>query len=195
MPHRIVVALKRGTRDAHGAQIKKSINEDLGFKVEKVRTIDVYTIDANLKPEELRLLAEELADPIIQEWSIDESLARGFDWLVEVGYRPGVTDNIGRTTTEAARLILGDSFREPAAVYTSRQFLISGELVRSEVEQISTGLLCNSLIQRHRLLDRRAAESGGRIPIEVPRVTDVTKPKTEQINLNVSDEELVHISQ
>ncbi len=194
MAHRIEVALQRGKRDALGSRTAARIHDDLGLTVEKVRTVDVYTVDADLTAEELTELAEALVDPVIQDWSVDKSLARGFDWLVEVGYRPGVTDNVGRTATEAAALLMGHKWPDGAAVFTSRQYLIVGELVRSEVEQIATGLLGNPLINRHRLLDRQTFNTEGGLPPAVPRVTDDSKPVVEEIDLEIPDDELVALS-
>jgi phosphoribosylformylglycinamidine synthase subunit PurSL len=194
MAHRIEIALQRGNRDARGSSIATRIVEDLAYEIKKVHTVDVFSTDAKLSPDDLTELAENLVDPIIQEWSTGKPLAHGFDWLIEVGFRPGVTDNIGRTATETARIVLGDRFAGEADVFTSIQYAISGELVRSEVEEIATKLLCNPLIQRHRIIDRSSFNNESGLPIEVPRVTDDTKVEIEEISLELSDEELIALS-
>ncbi|MCK9462329.1 MAG: AIR synthase-related protein [Proteobacteria bacterium] len=194
MPHRIEIALKRGHRDALGARVASEIGRYLGYQVAKVRTVDVYTVDADLARGELERLAEAFRDPVIHDWSVDSPLARGFDWLIEVGFKPGVTDNVGRTSTESARLVLGDALPETACVYTSRQYLLFGELVRSEAEAIATGLLCNTLIHRFRAVDRRAFEESLGMSAEVPRVTDHAPPIVETIDLERGDEALAELS-
>lgn len=194
MPCRIEVALKRGHRDALGARTAERIQSDLGFEVAKVRCIEVFTLDACLDVDDLSALAAAIADPVVCEWAVDRPLARGFDWLVEVGYRPGVTDNIGRTATESARLLLGDKWPVEAKVHTSRQYLLSGELVRSEVESISTGLLCNTLIQRFRVLDRQSFEAEGGLSAEVPIVAEHEVPPVETVSLHLDDDALVALS-
>jgi len=148
--HRIEVGFKEGIRDALGEKIKKRINEDLGIEVREVKTIDVYTIDAALSNEQLNFLGENLfSDPVIQEFSIQEPLAKDFDWLVEVGFKPGVTDNVGKTTKEAIKDVLKIEFGKNEAVYTSKQYLISGErLTKENIERIARDLLANELIQR-----------------------------------------------
>jgi len=48
--------------------------------VDRVRTIDVYTVDAELTPEELAAAAAgPFSDPVIQQFSIDRPAAGGFD--------------------------------------------------------------------------------------------------------------------
>ncbi len=193
MPHRIEVMLHRGQRDAQGARIAGEITEHLGLEVRKVAIVDVYTINADLAREDLTRLAEELSDPLIQEWAIDSPIARGFDWLVEVGFRPGVTDNVGRTATECARMVLMEKLPPSDAVYTSTQYLISAELVRSEIDTIATGLLGNPLINRFSIIDRRAFENDG-VAMEVPIVTQGDEPTIETIDLELSDKDLLRLS-
>ncbi len=194
MAHRIEIALRRDHRDALGSNVKSEIERDLHLEVQKVKTIDTYTIDAALTPEDLHALAEALVDPIIQDWQVDTSLAKGFDWLVEVGFLPGVTDNVGRTATETARLVLGDRFPDTGAVYTSRQYLINGELVRSEVESIATEFLGNPLINRFIIVDRLAFENRATAPIEVPKVTETRVPIVESIDIEIPDGALMTMS-
>src|SRR6266568_3361751 len=76
MPTRIEVALKESVRDARGERIKREIEHFLHLPVERVRTIDVYTVDAPLSPAELELAASgPFSDPVIQEWSVGQPVA------------------------------------------------------------------------------------------------------------------------
>ena len=97
MPFRVEIALKSGYRDATGEGIRNSIKNSLGIGVDDVRTIKVYTVNAALTDEEKKAIAGgPFSDAIVQRYAIDTPLASGFDWLVEVGFRPGVTDNEGK---------------------------------------------------------------------------------------------------
>ena len=110
MASKIEVGFKEGIRDALGEKTRKRIIDNLALPVEKVATIEVYTIAGELTDLELqKAAAEPLSDPIIQEFSINQPLAKIFDWLIEVGFRPGVTDNVGKTAREAITLLLGEN--------------------------------------------------------------------------------------
>ncbi|MBN2529903.1 MAG: phosphoribosylformylglycinamidine synthase [Deltaproteobacteria bacterium] len=194
MPHRIEIKLKSGYNDANGARTASEIQSYLGYRVDGVKVVDVYTIDAELDAQSLSSLAAELCDPVIQEWAVDSPMASEFDWLVEVAFRPGVTDNVGRTATESARMVLTDAFGKENAIYTSRQYLIKGELDRNSVEDIATGLLCNTLIQRHRIAFKDEFNWDGGMSVEVPKVTETATPEAKAISLEISDEELVQLS-
>ncbi len=52
---------------------------------------------------QVKVLGDKVfADPVIQLYS-DKPLASDFSWLIEVGYRPGVTDNVGATAKKASK--------------------------------------------------------------------------------------------
>jgi phosphoribosylformylglycinamidine synthase subunit PurSL len=200
MAHRIEIGFKKGIRDALGEKIQKRIVEHLRIPVDSVQTIEIYTIDGPLVPEEMeRAACGPLSDPVIQETGIDHGIADGFDWLIEVGFRPGVTDNVGKTAGEAIALITG----KPVRVYTSRQYIIRGirdrcaldTLTRADAERIASELLANDLIQRYDIHDGKTWDPAAGIKPYVPRVLGENHPRTEEIDLDVPDAELVRISQ
>jgi phosphoribosylformylglycinamidine synthase len=193
MAHRIEVAFRPEFVDALARSIRDHIASDLRLPARDVRTVDVYTLDASLTPEELQLLGEELfANPVVQLYSIDpdEPLAKGlpWDWLIEVGYRPGVTDTVGETARAAVRDLLGVDV--PA--YSSKQYLIRGDLRERDTHHIATDLLANELIERFSIYDRRRWD--GHFRIVIPAVDLDHEPSVEIIDLSVSDEELQRIS-
>ena len=195
MAHRIEVALKAGLRDARGERIKKEIEHLLHLKITAVKSIDVYTVDAELSSQELAAAAGgPFSDPVIQSWSIDAPLADGFDYAIEVGFRPGVTDNTGRTAREALEYLTGRKFAADESVYYSVQYLLCGTLSEKDSEAIATGLLCNTLIQRYSILSGDEFAAQGGFPVHVPKVQVEVKIEVKEINLEVSDEELMRIS-
>jgi phosphoribosylformylglycinamidine synthase subunit PurSL len=195
MPSRIEVSFKPDFRDPLGESVRRGIVEDLGLSVEKVRTVDVYTIDADLTPQEVERLRRELfTDPIIQESSATSRLARDFSWVIEVGFRPGVTDNVGKTAREGIEAVLGRPLAPEEAVYTSRQYLLTGRLTRDEVERIAGDLLANSLIQRWEIRRIDDWAEGYDTDLGVPKVGGMEPPRVEAIPLNLSDAGLLHLS-
>ena len=195
MARRILVGLKNTVRDARGERVKREMAEHLGIKLTGVRTIDVYTVDAELSDDEARAAAAgPLSDPIIQEFSINKPLAHDFDVLIEVGYRPGVTDNVGRTAREAIQYVTGRSFKPAEGVYTSIQYLLSGHLTTDDAERIARDFLANELIQRWTIFSRSDFNRIDGVPLSVPKVTSDEPPVVRTINLEVLDSELLDIS-
>ncbi len=194
LAHRIEIGLKKEIRDALGEKVRRRVQNDLGLPVESVRTLTVFTLDMELPREELEMIATgPFLDPIIQEYRIDGPLAHHFDWLVEVGFKPGVTDNVGKTAKEAMEWRLGRKLKDEEKVYTSTQYLLRGSLKREDVERICTDLLGNSLIQRFEVW--KADEWVGKIEPKVPRVVGDGGGGVEEIDLEISDEGLLQLSQ
>ncbi len=170
------------------------IDNDLGLHVKSVRTISVFTLDIDLLKEELEKVATgPFVDPIIQEYRIDQPLAQDFDWLVEVGFKPGVTDNVGKTAKEAIEWRLGRKLKEEEKVYTSTQYLFGGNLKREDVERICTDLLGNSLIQRFEVW--KADKWVGKVEPKVPKVRGDEEGRVEEIDLEIPDQALLQWSQ
>jgi len=195
MPFRVEVGFKKGIKDAYGEKISQKIRHFLGIKIKQVRTVFVYTIDATLTKEEVEIIASgPFSDPIIQEYAIDRPLITEFDWSIEVGFKPGVTDNVGKTAKEAIEWRLGRSLGPEERVYTSTLYLLNGSTSRSEVERIATDLLANPLIQRYHIISH--GEWDGKVFIHVPKVRLLKKPEVKRYNLSlISDEELLRLSQ
>jgi phosphoribosylformylglycinamidine synthase len=198
MADRIEVGFIKGVRDALGEKTKKRIGENLGLPVEFVATVEIYTIEGNLTASELnQAAAGPLSDPVIQEYAVNRPLARDFDWLIEVGFRPGVTDNVGKTAREAIILLLGEGLGDrKISVYTSLQYLISGPITKTDAERIASDILANDLIERHQVVGKEEFDFTNGMPAVVPQVTGKDEPHVEQINLTkLGADSLLKISQ
>ncbi len=192
---RVEVGLKPNIRDARGEKVKRRIINDLNIAVDSVNTVDVYTVDGDLAMEEIEKAATgPFLDPVIQEFSIGKPLSHDFDWAIEVGYKPGVTDNVGRTAREAVEILLQRKFKPEEGVYTSVLYLIKGKLTRDQAECIATGLLANTLIQRFEIKDRPSWNPDVGMGTTVPKVMGRKEVRVAEINLQIGDEELMRLS-
>ncbi|MFP3982085.1 MAG: AIR synthase-related protein [Desulfurivibrionaceae bacterium] len=195
---RIEVGIKPSLPDSLAEKTHKKITRDLGIPVTGVRTINVFTVEADISRENLKAVAAgPYCDPVIQDYSLsslalDKALA--FDWLIEIGFRPGVTDNEGRTAARALELLIGRKLKDGEGVYTSRQYLIEGEVTPEEARKIAGEALANDLIQRSTIMSRDQFRTEGGIPPFAPRVVDETPARVAEIDLEVPDEELMKIS-
>ena len=177
--------------DPAGEAKRREIASFLRLKVASVRTIRVYTIDDELTASERNTLVTKLFVDPVSERLADKSDT--FDWMIEVGYKPGVTDNVGKTTRDVA--IPQVLRRTPCGgVYTATQYLISGEgLTQDDVERIGKELLANQVIESVRVF-RGKEENGRETPFEIPSVRSVPDVPVKSYNLNVDDDKLLWIS-
>ena len=192
---RFEVGLRPGVRDVTGERTARAIRDTLGYPVDHVRMITVYTVD-EISAEEGDLTIREcvLHDPVLHRIS-REPQATAFDWVLEVGFRPGVTDNPGRTAAEALRRALRFGAERPLAVYTSVQYLLEGDLTRMQVEHVAADLLANELIQRFQIKDRAEWASSPGFEARSARVSGAPVSEVRRIPLaSMSDEEMLAFS-
>lgn len=152
-----------------------------------------YTIDARLSKSDKARAERALRNPVIDTVSWTRVLSpKRFSYAIEIGYLPGVTDNIGSTVGGMIEDARGKKFKNGERVYSSFFLFLSGHLTRSEVEAMA-GELHNPLIERANLFSY-ATFRGGRISPTVPKVTLPPPQKTKTVSLLVPDEELMRLS-
>ncbi|WP_029897336.1 AIR synthase-related protein [Desulfohalovibrio reitneri] len=191
MPFRVHVGVKPHLPDTVGRKTAEAVRHDLHISLDAVRVHAVYTVDG-LPPERAGdvLALAALHDPVLHQAST-APLDEPFDWLVEVSFRPGVTDNEGRTAASVLRGLFGEEASE-VGVYTSRQYLLRGAIGREEAGRIGTDLLANELIHK---VEVRSADEGAPVDVEVPKVTAEAVEEVASVNLAaMSDEGLMAFS-
>lgn len=199
MLYRIEAGLHPHLDDAVGRSTALTMLKALHVQAEAVRQIKVFTVDGLDEAEVRRLVNDAIwHDPVLQRASFGMPLPQEpfeADWILEVGYRPGVTDNEGRTARDTAAMVLRKERRD-IHVYTSIQYRIKGEdLSRADVERVGRDLLCNELIQRYRIKSR---EEWAAAPGFIPQAAQVTGAACSDVAViplsTMSDEALLQAS-
>ena len=88
-----------------------------------VRSASSYLIDGDLSQAQAQQLQEEVfVDPIIETGYLNSYPDFTFQYILEIGFKPGVTDNVGRSAEEA----IGDVFPQlkKVSVFTSTLFFV-----------------------------------------------------------------------
>jgi len=187
------VGLCPGVPDAAGSATAHKIRAHLGIPVREVRVRRLYRIEPGLERAEAELACRELfADPVIQDYSIDSPLAgEPFDVSIVVAFRPGVTDNVGRTAASALAEVLAAGVA-PLAVQTATQYLLTGVSLE-QAARIARELLANELIEQAVLQDYAGwLARGTRVP--EAQVRDAHSPAVAEIDLEVGEAHLARIS-
>lgn len=192
MAHRIEVISKG--QDSRAKVLQNYLNYfNSGKKISQIKIIDVYIIDKNLSEDHLKKTAELVSNPVIENYLIDQSMKiGGADWALEIGFLPGVTDNVAHTVKEEIEGLLSEKFETQEGVYSSRLFLILGNLSKSDIEEVAF-TMHNSVIQRFETKPRNEYEKNNGMGIVVPKVRLDDEPKAIEVDLEVPDEELIKI--
>jgi phosphoribosylformylglycinamidine synthase len=192
MVTRFEIAVRPGMQDPRGVETAWRIRSLLDIPVESVGTREVYRLDADLRPGEAERVLAAFVDPVSQLGGLGRLEGDDFDVAVAVGYKPGVTDPVGKSALVAVEDTLGRSLGEEAAVYTGRLYLLSG-VDHERALRIASELLANPVIQTI-AVDTREEWLAAPPDLQIPRVADHGTPPVREIDLSGPDEELERIS-
>ncbi len=169
----VIISPKDSHIDQKSLRLKESIKRYFDLDVDEVKILRTYRIVKDLSEKQIGEITEQLlVDPIV-ETKADTRDFRGYHWLIEVSFKPGVTDNAGNTAKITIEDYLDTPFGESDRIHSSKMILIKGKLAKNDVENIARQLLANALIESIAI-----------------RSLDCV----EIIDLNVSDEALIEIS-
>jgi len=176
------------------AQVLKKQLKSLGFtKVKKVFISDVYTINKKLYQEQLTQISSMLANPVTQEASINQlNSPLEFSWVIEIGFLPGVTDNVANTAKQSIEDLLGIKFNLAEGVYSSQLIFLKGKLTKKEAIRLADSLI-NPLIQRVNIKSLVQFGKDKGMDVIMPKVVLDEKPKVDKVDLNISDKRLMII--
>ncbi len=194
MLSRLEIRLKQELMDAEGQSIRRKAKEYFALEVRNIRVIRVLTMETSLTEEQLERVRTKLFTNPVTETSSYVPLAREFDWLIWVGFRPGVRDTAGSTAVEAIEDLLQLEFGQGEAVYTSKLYEITGNLSREDAETIANELLANGIIQQWKIYGNNEWSRNEGIGYPVPKVILDHEPQVTTISIE-SDETLRELSE
>jgi len=193
MISRLEIRLKSNLTDAEGAGVKAKAKDYFGIEVDEIRVIRILAIDAGLTSEQMEAARTRIFSNPITEESSFKPLARNFDWLIWVGYRPGVRDTAGSTAAEAIEDLFKIRFKAEEAVYTSKLYVLKGKVQEADVRTIARGILANDIVQQWKIFSHRGWNPEEGIGHILPRVILNHEPQVTTIPIG-SDRELREIS-
>src|SRR3989344_1356984 len=150
---------------------------------------DSFLIDSKFSKKDLEKIAKALTNPILEKYYINESpMVGNFSFAIEIGFLPGVTDNVGHTVKEIATDLLNLKKNLGFEVYTSKILFVSG--TRENVEKLALTLY-NPLIERARIVPVKKGKIN--LPAKTPKVVLKKRKPVINVSLRVSDQELIKI--
>lgn len=180
MAHRIEVFTK--VNDTKSILMQQKLSA-LRYNVSAAKVVEVYTINKKFTKNQLRQIAEILSNPVSQTYLIDKAQNEmEFDFALEIGFLPGVTDNVATTAKETIN----------ESVHSSTLIFLKGKLDQSMVEKIGNEL-ANNLIQRIHIKSHKKFEADNGMDVVVPKVSLRQSTKVDSISLDLPEEELIKL--
>ncbi len=191
MVHRIEIYYQRPELDTRARRILDRLNGlGLSGNISAVLLSDIYTLEGDFTQAELLQAAQLLSNPVVSRFIIDkERTLKDFSHAIEVGFLPGVTDNVASTTRETLQDSWQHRFPREARIYSSRIYYLSGCLEAKDVAIISASL-ANSLIQSVHVKSQAEYRAAGGMELVVPRVSLMETARVKTIDLDIPAEEL-----
>ncbi len=187
--YRIEIVYK--TKNYRAEVLLKNLISD-NFKLNKVYMSDNYLANIDVDKDRITKVSEGLIQPVTQKAYINEPYTPEFSYAIEIGFLPGVTDNTAHTVREMIEDILKTKLDHEKALFSSVTYFFDGDLVKEDVEKISNKLY-NPLIQRRQILTKEEYISNNGMGYDIPVVSISDRETADEVNLNVSDDELLEI--
>ncbi|MEM6810990.1 MAG: AIR synthase-related protein [Pseudomonadota bacterium] len=168
--------------------------------ITQIKVADIYTIEGPIEDEtRLNDCLRSFTNPVTQKSFVFKegqspandyhSTLGDFQWAIEIGFLPGVTDNIGHTAEELISLTVD----RDKNVFSSQLILIDGDVSKEDVEKIAAELH-NPLIQRASFKSKEEFSNDNGMDIIVPKVQLSNQGSAvDEIDLDISDEDLAKI--
>ena len=178
--------------DPRGSAVREKFIK-LGYSIDKVYLADNYLLNIDVNEKDIRSAAEILIQPVTQNYSVNTPyIPVNFDYCVEIGFLPGVTDNISHTVRESLEDFFRKKLDDEKSVFYTTSYFFKGKLDPDTIRSIGKELF-NPLIQRIKILSRDEYISNKGMGHEIPVVHIFDYAGVDNINLDISDEALQRI--
>jgi len=178
--------------DYRGEMLVKKLNS-LGYNVNNILTTDNYLLNFEMTQDEISSVTKSLLQNVTQNFSLNKPyLPNDFSYAVEVGFLPGVTDNVSHTVREAIEDLLKRQLDMEKSVFTSVSYFFTGNISEEQIKEISMELY-NPLIQRVKIVNYSLYKENNGMGKEIPVVHIKEEMDVDEINLNLSEKELLSL--
>ncbi len=186
-----------GLSDSRGSSVRSMLSSDHGIYVERVRVILSYKVIAELTDKEAQFLIYDLfADPVIETASLDSRILDTFETspetAIQIGFKPGVTDNPGQAGLDGLKTLFPEL--SEAKVATFKTYAFWGLPEEATPEKLAS-ILHNPMIERAAVSGSNDCSQGSWPNLEFPEQPSAIFQKPTTVDLDVSDEELLQISE
>ena len=179
-----------GIIDAFGKSIVRKLKEYFGITIQEPRKTIYYTIDGDLKEKEVERIVETIFQKPTKKVSVNKPLIKDFSVAVWWGLKPGVKDNEGEVAKDIIEFLLE---KKIGNVYVSNLLYFKEELNDSDLKKISS-LIANPNIERWEVIPRELWDLERGIGPKTSEVKIEREPRFKYMNLDVSDKELLNLS-
>ncbi len=165
------------------------VRDVLKFNLERIEESKFYLLETDSKVEE-SISREVLSDPVLDIFEDKNWVNSKASFAVEVGFKPGVTDNLSKSVIDAFQL-----FEIESKISTGKIYWLFGKLDRVEAEQVSREILANPLLNSIKVMTTNEYLEKDRFSNSVLPVVKIEGAgEVQAVDLEMSDKELAALS-
>ncbi|MCF6366763.1 MAG: AIR synthase-related protein [Bacteroidales bacterium] len=188
--------IKPEYKDTKGISIQNKCKKQLQIETGEIKTSKLYTVDYEITDDNLIKFAEnclknKIADEVLINKVYDNEK---YNSLIAVAQLPGVTDDIGVSAQTALADFLNRKIDiNVQHIFTQDIFYIENKLSENELMLIAKSFLGNPLINHIQVFTKE--NNSFNFTPYVPKVEMQIDETVEEIDLDISDEELIELSE
>ncbi|MBN2445039.1 MAG: phosphoribosylformylglycinamidine synthase subunit PurL [Spirochaetales bacterium] len=162
--------------------------------------MDVYILEG-IRGLNENVVSDIFLDPIAQDMIINEcsgtlKLLDNWNLMIEVAYKPGVTDQVGLTAQEALRHYFDHHLEDTSCVQTATKYFFETAPLSEENIKTLLSSLYNNLIQTTSYIKKENWLKGKRFPALYPNKVGKSKTDVSYVKIQgLNDSELIELSQ
>ena len=188
------IEIRPSIHDSRRDVFLKKIREAGFEEVSEVEVVDVHTVNKKFEQDERLKISQMLINPIIETAEFSRPNApEDFDSVLEIGFLPGVTDNVASTVMESIEDLMKLRFDFPQeAVYSSQLIFLKGEKNLRRAEEIAL-LFSNPLVNRIHVRSHSEFLEKGGMDTVIPKVDLRHAPKADEVDLDLNEADLLEL--
>lgn len=194
---RIEVFYRDTNIDGRAQKWLKALNAIVSSKIKAVALADVYLTNSNslTKAQAVTLFSDKVAQRVkIDEPACDQLLPE-WNYLIEITYKPGVTNPVAITAKKAIESELEKPMQDGEVVQTATQYIIQSQPLTKEEENKLLSQLYNNLIQKATLLSKSDWQIGSRMESLYPYAVAKSNIEVERIEVaSLNQDQLTALS-
>lgn len=190
MPHRIHIhAIGKDTRaEIRLARIRENVPS---VAIESLHLVDNYTVSWDMPRDQLEKTGAMLTQPAVETYSLDKApVPAAFAWSFEIGYLPGVTDNVGHTAHEGITDLLKRTPLRDDAVFFSQTTFVAGDISPDQIKAMAA-LFYNPLIQHADIRSQADWQNKSAAAYYLPEVHLPPPAEVMTVDLDLPEPELL----
>ena len=184
MSNRLTIAPKTEYR-LDKSKLKAHIN-----LIKSLKVLNSFTLDIDLNETELKNIEKLFLNSEIEELKLNESILEyDFDFLLEVSFLAGVTDNQAKTAKQSISEYLKKELN--GEVFSSKIYLLKTSAKKNELYEIAKSLY-NPLIEKLTILSKSEITNENFQNLAYVKLKEAKQSFTE-VNIDLNDEELIEL--